>query len=58
VDQTAVDLQCIAGVGTRGCGYKQQLEAGLKALWPSAPTDDQLDVFTNLAAGRDNRPAS
>jgi hypothetical protein len=33
--QTAQDLACIAQVGTGGCGFEHQLEAALKALWPS-----------------------
>ena len=32
---TANDFACIATVGTGGCGFEQQLEAPLKALWPS-----------------------
>lgn len=31
----AQDFACIALLGTEGCGFEQQLEAGLKALWPS-----------------------
>ncbi|MET0386939.1 MAG: hypothetical protein ABW321_13320 [Polyangiales bacterium] len=31
----AQDFGCIANVGVEGCGYEQQLEASLKALWPS-----------------------
>src|SRR5262249_2053376 len=34
-NQVARDFQCIAVVGTGGCGFEAQLEAGLKALWPS-----------------------
>jgi len=30
------DLGCIATLGTDGCGFEQQLEAVLKALWPSS----------------------
>jgi hypothetical protein len=33
--QTAKDFACVALVGTGGCGYEQQLESSLKALWPS-----------------------
>ena len=33
--QTANDFACIATLGTGGCGFEQQLEAPLKALWPS-----------------------
>ncbi|MDH5672134.1 MAG: hypothetical protein OEZ06_08295 [Myxococcales bacterium] len=32
---TADDFACIATLGTEGCGFEQQLEAGLKALTPS-----------------------
>jgi hypothetical protein len=35
-ERSAVDLACIATLGTDGCGFEQQLEAGLKALWPSS----------------------
>ena len=31
----AFDFGCIAALGTGGCGFEQQLEAPLKALWPS-----------------------
>jgi hypothetical protein len=34
-DQAANDFGCIADVGTDGCGFEQQLESVLKALWPS-----------------------
>jgi hypothetical protein len=34
-EQTANDFACIAGLGTDGCGFEQQLESPLKALWPS-----------------------
>jgi hypothetical protein len=35
-ETTAAQLGCLATVGTSGCGFEQQLEAGLKALTPSA----------------------
>jgi hypothetical protein len=35
-ERSANDLACIATLGTDGCGFEQQLEAGLKALWPSS----------------------
>jgi hypothetical protein len=35
VAQAATDFQCIASLGIDGCGFEQQLEAGLKAVWPS-----------------------
>jgi hypothetical protein len=31
----ASQFGCIASLGTSGCGFEQQLEAALKALWPS-----------------------
>jgi hypothetical protein len=35
-DTTLLDaLGCVANVGTSGCGFEQQLEAGLKALSPA-----------------------
>lgn len=36
--ETANDFGCLATVGSEGCGFEQQLEAGLKALWPSTGT--------------------
>lgn len=33
--QIATDFGCIASLGIDGCGFEQQLEATLKALWPS-----------------------
>ena len=33
--RTADDFACIATLGTDGCGFEQQLEAPLKALWPA-----------------------
>ncbi|MDD9939323.1 MAG: hypothetical protein OXT09_37400 [Myxococcales bacterium] len=39
--QTAQDLACLATVGTDGCLFKQPLEAGLKALWPSVDRDPE-----------------
>ncbi|MDD9947167.1 MAG: hypothetical protein OXU20_39370 [Myxococcales bacterium] len=38
-EQIAADFGCIASLGTEGCGYEQQLEAGLKALWPEVDID-------------------
>jgi hypothetical protein len=39
-DQVAADFSCIATLGTDGCGFEQQLESTLKALWPSS--DDSV----------------
>ncbi len=33
-DQLAQQLSCATALGTTGCGFEQQLEAALKALWP------------------------
>lgn len=35
-DTTANDFACVASLGTDGCGFEQQLESGLKALWPAS----------------------
>jgi hypothetical protein len=32
--QIAHDVACVAALGTGGCGFESQLEAGFKALWP------------------------
>ncbi|MCB9598386.1 MAG: hypothetical protein H6719_37075 [Sandaracinaceae bacterium] len=34
----AVDVACVASVGSSGCGFEQPLEAGLKAVSPGGPT--------------------
>jgi hypothetical protein len=44
--QAAADFQCLTVVGTGGCGYEHQLEAPLKALWPS------VDPMANLTGGK------
>jgi hypothetical protein len=41
------DVGCIANLGTGGCGFEQQLEAPLKALWPSIYTDADGNVQPN-----------
>jgi hypothetical protein len=38
-EMLAKDFGCIASLGTKGCGFEQQLEAALKALWPSRDGD-------------------
>jgi hypothetical protein len=43
--QLGVDFGCIATLGTNGCGFEQQLEVALKALWPSS---DPTITFTAL----------
>jgi hypothetical protein len=45
-DATAHDFACIAQLGTNGCGYEQQLEAPLKALWPAV--DPMPDPATGM----------
>jgi hypothetical protein len=35
IDAFALDAQCITALGTCGCAFEMQLEAMLKALWPS-----------------------
>jgi len=40
--QAATDLACIAVLGEDGCGFEQQLESTLKALWPA---DDSRVTF-------------
>jgi hypothetical protein len=52
---TANDFACIASLGTGGCGFEQQLEAALKALWPSmdpgAPNGMNRITFLGDATG-------
>lgn len=38
----ARDVGCVALVGSRGCGFEQQLEATLKAVSASSPTADYV----------------
>jgi hypothetical protein len=38
-DALASNFGCIAQLGTDGCGIEQQLEAPLKALWPTTDID-------------------
>ena len=42
----ANDFQCIASLGTGGCGFEEQLESPLKALWPSVFKDDKGNVIS------------
>ncbi len=39
VAKLQADFGCIANVGDKGCGFEQQLEAVLKALWPAKYVD-------------------
>ncbi len=48
VTKLANDFSCISNVGVTGCGYEQQLEAVLKALWPAK----YLDPKTNAPAAK------
>jgi hypothetical protein len=43
-DAFSNDFTCVAMLGTGGCGFEQQLEAPLKALWPSVYTDAMGNV--------------
>jgi hypothetical protein len=55
--QTATDFACIATLGTGGCGFEQQLEAPLKALWPSVdpmPNADGSNRITFLGDAMGN----
>lgn len=56
-EQTATDFACIASLGTEGCGFEQQLEAALKALWPSVDIDPETgQEWVNPMTGQpDNR---
>ena len=47
--QVASDFACIATLGTGGCGFEQQLEAGLKALWPAH--DDGVEFLFDPVSG-------
>jgi hypothetical protein len=42
---TATDFSCISTLGTSGCGFEQQLEAGLKALWPKNYIDADGNIY-------------
>jgi hypothetical protein len=39
-EKLAQDFACVAALGTGGCGFEQQLEAGLKALTPHTVIDE------------------
>jgi hypothetical protein len=44
-NKIAADFGCIANLGTSGCGFEQQLEAALKALWPKNYKDKDGNVY-------------
>ncbi len=44
-EKLATDFGCIANLGTTGCGFEQQLEAGLKALWPKNYVDENANIY-------------
>jgi hypothetical protein len=44
-EKIATDFGCIANLGTSGCGFEQQLEAGLKALWPKNYVDADGNIY-------------
>jgi len=49
--QVASDFACVATLGTSGCGFEQQLESTLKALWPSS--DDAISFVADpMGAGK------
>lgn len=43
-DAIATDFGCIASLGTAGCGFEQQLESVLKAVWPEDDVDPATDA--------------
>lgn len=45
-EQLAHDFQCLATLGTGGCGFEQPLEAGFKALWPKLYIDASGEPVT------------
>ena len=42
-EEAANDFACIANLGVDGCGFEQQLESALKALWPSVDPMPRAD---------------
>lgn len=46
--QTATDFACLATLGIDGCGFEQQLESTLKAVWPG---DDMRVTFVTDTQG-------
>lgn len=66
-DTIANDFTCIASLGTDGCGFEQQLESGLKAVWPASDNSiaflgDSMGAGKTGHAGAENedflRPSS
>lgn len=51
--EIATAFGCLADLGTDGCGFEQQLESSLKALWPAA---DQSIPFVTTADGLGAEP--
>jgi len=47
--QLATDLGCISTLGTDGCGFEQQLESMLKAVWPGG--DPRITFVNDPATG-------
>jgi hypothetical protein len=41
----ANDFACISMLGTDGCGFEQQLETTLKALWPGVMGDHRIEFL-------------
>jgi len=44
-DEFVHQVFCVSSVGTGGCGFEQQLEAGLEALSPAAATEWTADGY-------------
>jgi hypothetical protein len=47
--QLATDLACISALGIDGCGFEQQLESMLKAVWPGS--DGRITFLPDLGLG-------
>lgn len=47
--QLATNFSCIAALGITGCGFEQQLESTLKAVWPG--TDGQVRFVSDPTSG-------
>jgi hypothetical protein len=47
--QLATDFSCISTLGVDGCGFEQQLESTLKAVWPG--TDTQVRFVADPGSG-------
>jgi hypothetical protein len=53
------DFACVSALGTRGCGFEQQLDAILKSLIPNVPSCNQpFCQFFQGSRGQGNNPAT